>query len=235
MQTRQLGRTDLHLTPLGFGAWAIGGGNWVFGWGSQDDRDSIAAIREALELGINWIDTAAVYGLGRSEEVVARALEGVSPRPLIFTKCGRVWNERREVGKDISAASIRRECEASLRRLGVETIDLYQIHWPEPDERIEEGWTEINRLRTEGKVRVDGADYPLEPRQKNLLLALMDARHHELENAQLRAACGSQANSFSPSKVFERNPVVYTQFIKYQPGDGVYALQIPEEDRDWLS
>ena len=153
MQTRRLGRTDLDITPLGFGAWAIGGGDWVFGWGSQDDRDSIAAIREALELGINWIDTAAVYGLGRSEEVVARALEGVSPRPFIFTKCGRVWNERREVGKDISAASIRRECEASLRRLRVETIDLYQIHWPEPDERIEEGWAEMNRLRAEGKVR----------------------------------------------------------------------------------
>ncbi|MFM9078580.1 MAG: aldo/keto reductase, partial [Opitutaceae bacterium] len=107
MQTRRLGRTDLDITPLGFGAWAIGGGDWVFGWGSQDDRDSLAAIREALELGINWIDTAAVYGLGRSEEVVARALEGISPRPFIFTKCGRVWNERRDVGKDISAASIR--------------------------------------------------------------------------------------------------------------------------------
>ena len=153
MKTRRLGRTDLDITPLGFGAWAIGGGDWVFGWGSQDDRDSIAAIREALELGVNWIDTAAVYGLGRSEEVVARALEGVTPRPLVFTKCGRVWNDRREVGKDISAASIRRECEASLRRLRVETIDLYQIHWPEPDERIEEGWSEMNRLRAEGKVR----------------------------------------------------------------------------------
>jgi aryl-alcohol dehydrogenase-like predicted oxidoreductase len=153
MHTRRLGRTDLDITPLGFGAWAIGGGDWVFGWGSQDDRDSIAAIREAVELGLNWIDTAAVYGLGRSEEVVAKALEGVSPRPFIFTKCGRVWNERREVGKDISAESIRRECEASLRRLRVETIDLYQIHWPEPDERIEEGWEEMNRLRAEGKVR----------------------------------------------------------------------------------
>jgi aryl-alcohol dehydrogenase-like predicted oxidoreductase len=153
MQTRRLGRTDLDITPLGFGAWAIGGGNWAFGWGSQDDRDSIAAIREAVDLGINWIDTAAVYGLGRSEEVVARALEGISPRPYVFTKCGRVWNERREIGKDISAASIRRECEASLRRLRVETIDLYQIHWPEPDERIEDGWAEMARLRSEGKVR----------------------------------------------------------------------------------
>jgi aryl-alcohol dehydrogenase-like predicted oxidoreductase len=153
MQTRRLGRTDLNLTPLGFGAWAIGGGDWAFGWGSQDDRDSIAAIREAVELGINWIDTAAVYGLGRSEEVVARALEGVSPRPYVFTKCGRVWNERREVGNDISAASIRRECESSLRRLRVDTIDLYQIHWPQPDEHIEEGWAEMARLRAEGKVR----------------------------------------------------------------------------------
>ncbi len=153
MQTRRLGRTDLDITPLGFGAWAIGGGDWAFGWGSQDDRDSIAAIREAVDLGINWIDTAAVYGLGRSEEVVARALEGISPRPYVFTKCGRVWNERREIGRDISAASIRRECEASLRRLRVETIDLYQIHWPEPDESIEDGWTEMARLRSEGKVR----------------------------------------------------------------------------------
>ena len=153
MRTRRLGRTDLDLTPLGFGAWAIGGGGWAFGWGAQDDGDSIAAIREAVELGINWIDTAAVYGLGHSEEVVARALEGVSPRPYVFTKCGRVWNERREIGKDLSAASIRRECEASLRRLRVERIDLYQIHWPEPDECIEEGWAEMARLRAEGKVR----------------------------------------------------------------------------------
>ncbi len=153
MRTRLLGNSDLEITPLGFGAWAIGGGDWAFGWGSQDDRDSIATIREALDLGINWIDTAPVYGLGRSEEVVARALEGVARRPFVFTKCGRVWDEHREIGKRLGAASIRAECEASLRRLKVDRIDLYQIHWPEPDEDLEEGWTECARLKDEGKVR----------------------------------------------------------------------------------
>jgi aryl-alcohol dehydrogenase-like predicted oxidoreductase len=153
MQTRRLGNSDLDITPLGFGAWAIGGGDWAFGWGAQDDRESVAAIREALDLGINWIDTAAVYGLGHSEEVVARALEGVTTWPYVFTKCGRVWNDRREIGKRLTAASVRAECEASLRRLRLERIDLYQIHWPEPDEEVEEGWTELARLRDEGKVR----------------------------------------------------------------------------------
>jgi aryl-alcohol dehydrogenase-like predicted oxidoreductase len=153
MQTRLLGTSDLAITPLGFGAWAIGGGDWAFGWGTQDDGDSIAAIREALDEGVNWIDTAPVYGLGRSEEVVARALEGVRDRPFIFTKCGRVWDEHRQIGKRLAAASVRAECEASLRRLRVERIDLYQIHWPEPDEQVEEGWTELARLREEGKVR----------------------------------------------------------------------------------
>ena len=153
MQTRRLGNSDLEITPLGFGAWAIGGGDWAFGWGAQDDRDSVAAIREALDLGINWIDTAPVYGLGRSEEVVAKALAGLPRRPYVFTKCGRVWDERREIGKRLTAASIRAECEASLRRLAVDRIDLYQIHWPEPDEDVEEGWTECARLRDEGKVR----------------------------------------------------------------------------------
>ena len=153
MNTRRLGNSDLDITPLGFGAWAIGGGDWSFGWGDQDDRDSIAAIREAIDLGVNWIDTAPVYGLGRSEEVIARALEGVAARPLLFTKCGRVWDEQRQVGKRLSAASVRAECEASLRRLRVDRIDLYQIHWPEPDADVEEGWTELARLQDEGKVR----------------------------------------------------------------------------------
>ena len=153
MQTRQLGHTDLQITPIGFGAWAIGGNGWLFGWGPQDDADSIAAIHEALDAGINWIDTAAVYGLGRSEEVVAQALKGVQQRPYVFTKCERVWNDQREVGKCLKADSIRRECEASLKRLQVETIDLYQIHWPEPDEDIEEGWSTVAALQKEGKVR----------------------------------------------------------------------------------
>jgi aryl-alcohol dehydrogenase-like predicted oxidoreductase len=155
MQTRRLGNSDLDITPIGFGAWAIGGAGWAFGWGPQDDDDSIAAVREALATGVNWIDTAAVYGLGHSEEVVARALDGVAAadRPYIFTKCARVWDEKGAIGKRLTADSVRRECEASLRRLKVETIDLYQVHWPEPDEEIEEGWTTLARLRDEGKVR----------------------------------------------------------------------------------
>lgn len=153
MKTCRLGHTDLDITLLGFGAWAIGGSGWAFGWGSQNDRESIAAIREAIDLGINWIDTAAIYGLGHSEEVVAAALEGVQNRPYVFTKCERVWNERGEIGKSLKADSIRRECEASLKRLRVDVIDLYQIHWPEPAEDVEEGWETLNRLKTEGKVR----------------------------------------------------------------------------------
>lgn len=155
MQTRNLGNSDLAITPIGFGAWAIGGGDWAFGWGPQDDADSIAAIHEALDCGINWIDTAAVYGLGRSEEVVAKALAGLPAerRPYVFTKCARVWDEHRQIGKSLKADSIRRECEASLRRLNVEIIDLYQIHWPEPAEDIEEGWQTLQKLKAEGKIR----------------------------------------------------------------------------------
>jgi aryl-alcohol dehydrogenase-like predicted oxidoreductase len=138
---------------MGFGAWAIGGGGWEFGWGPQDDQRSIAAIRAALEVGVNWIDTAAVYGLGHSEEIVARALEGVSPRPYVFTKCSMVWNEGREISRSLKAESIRRECEASLRRLRVDSIDLYQIHWPNPDLEIEEGWATLASLKEAGKVR----------------------------------------------------------------------------------
>jgi aryl-alcohol dehydrogenase-like predicted oxidoreductase len=147
---------DLDITPIGFGAWAIGGGGWQFGWGAQDDRDSVAAIHEALDAGVNWIDTAAVYGLGRSEEVVARALEGLSQRPYVFTKCAMVWNERGQIGHSLKAESIRRECEASLRRLKVDVIDLYQVHWPDPDEDIEEGWATLARLNAEGKVHSIG-------------------------------------------------------------------------------
>lgn len=153
MITKQLGNTDMHLTPIGVGAWAMGGGGWAFGWGPQDDQESIDAIRKAIELGVNWIDTAAVYGLGHSEEVVARALESVSNRPYVFTKCARVWNEQRQIGKSLKAGSIRKELEASLRRLKVDVIDLYQIHWPEPDEDVEEGWETLGKLKQEGKVR----------------------------------------------------------------------------------
>jgi aryl-alcohol dehydrogenase-like predicted oxidoreductase len=156
METRQLGDSSLRITPIGFGAWAIGGGGWLFGWGPQDDNESIAAIRRALDEGINWIDTAAVYGLGHSEEVVARALKGRASRPYVFTKCGRIWNERREIGKSLKAESIRTECENSLRRLEVDVIDLYQMHWPEPDEQIEEGVEMLAKLKEEGKVRYIG-------------------------------------------------------------------------------
>ncbi len=153
MQTRRLGDSDLNISPIGFGAWAIGGGGWAFGWGAQDDQDSIAAIHEAIDLGVNWIDTAPVYGLGHSEEVVAKALDGLANRPFVFTKCEMVWNEKREISKSLKADSIRKECEASLKRLRVDAIDLYQIHWPEPDEDIEEGWATVADLKKEGKVR----------------------------------------------------------------------------------
>ena len=153
MQTRQLGNSDMHITPIGIGAWAIGGSGWAFSWGPQDDAESVAAIRAGIDAGMNWIDTAAVYGLGHSEEVVAQALEGVTNRPYVFTKCERTWNENREIVKSLKADSIRRECEASLRRLRVDVIDLYQIHWPEPDEDIEEGWSTVADLQRQGKVR----------------------------------------------------------------------------------
>jgi len=156
MQTRQLGNSDLQITPVGYGAWAIGGSGWQFAWGSQDDDDSVAAIHRSLEMGVNWIDTAAVYGLGHSEEVVARALESWSgPRPYVFTKCGLRWDTRGNVQKVLAADSIRAEVEASLRRLKVDVIDLYQIHWPpDPDSpALEEGWSTMANLKREGKVR----------------------------------------------------------------------------------
>lgn len=170
LTTRRLGRTDMELTTVGFGAWAIGGGDWAFGWGPQDDAQSIATIRHAAERGINWIDTAAVYGLGHSEEIVRQALEDipVGERPYVFTKCGMVWNEddRRASPKQVlRPESIRRECEASLRRLGVDRIDLYQFHWPDQSgTAVEDSWGEMAKLVDEGKVRAAGVsnfDVPL--------------------------------------------------------------------------
>lgn len=152
-QLKKLGNSDLEITSIGIGAWAMGGGGWQFSWGEQDDSDSIAAIRAGLEAGLNWIDTAAVYGLGHSEEVVAKALEGISPKPYIFTKCERRWDENGKIFGSLKADSVRKECEDSLRRLRVERIDLYQIHWPEPDQDLEEGWMQMARLKQEGKVR----------------------------------------------------------------------------------
>ena len=152
-ELRQLGNSDLNLTPIGFGAWAIGGGNWEFAWGPQDDNDSVNAIRRALDLGVNWIDTAAIYGLGHSEEVVAKALKGISQKPYVFTKCSMRWHDDRTIYRSLKAKSLEEELNASLRRLGVDTIDLYQIHWPNPEEEIEEGWAALARFKEQGKIR----------------------------------------------------------------------------------
>src|ERR1700704_6565523 len=156
MDTQILGNSDIKITRVGFGAWALGGGGWEFAWGPQDDGDSIAAIHRALELGVNWIDTAAIYGLGHSEETVARALkEWGGPRPYVFTKCVLRWNEKGKIWKEFSSDSIRRECEDSLRRLQVEAIDLYQMHWPPEDKgpALEEAWQTMADLKKAGKVR----------------------------------------------------------------------------------
>lgn len=166
MDTRRLGQSDLLLTRIGFGAWAIGGGDWLFGWGPQDDQDSIRAIHRAVDLGINWIDTAAVYGLGRSEEVVGRAVRQLPAgrRPYVFTKCSLVWDEQRQITHNLRPDSLRREVEGSLRRLQVDTLDLYQIHWPrwpssppghDPGS-IEEAWRTLADLKSAGKVRYIG-------------------------------------------------------------------------------
>jgi aryl-alcohol dehydrogenase-like predicted oxidoreductase len=156
METRRLGNSDMQISVLGIGAWAIGGGGWMGSMGPQNEGDSIPAIHAALGHGMNWIDTAALYGLGHSEEVVAAALKGRNPRPYVFTKCERVWDSKGSVGASLKPESIRKECEGSLRRLKTDVIDLYQIHWPEPDEDIEEGWAEMARLKEEGKVRYIG-------------------------------------------------------------------------------
>jgi aryl-alcohol dehydrogenase-like predicted oxidoreductase len=163
MHTRQLGHSDLHITPLGLGAWAIGG-EWLFGWGPQDDADSVKAIRYAVKKGINWIDTAPAYGLGHSEKIVGRALAEipVRERPYVFTKCTLVWDETRTVSHSLAPESLRRECEASLSRLRVDRIDLYQIHWPRwptrPSETgsLEDAWRTLADLKREGKVRYIG-------------------------------------------------------------------------------
>lgn len=155
IKTKQLGNSDLFITPVGFGSWAIGGSGWQFAWGKQNDDESVAAIHRALALGVNWIDTAAVYGVGHSEEIVSRALATWSgPRPYVFTKCGLRWDAQGQTRHDLTAASIRQECEDSLRRLKVEAIDLYQIHWPVDNvNELEEGWSTMAQLQREGKAR----------------------------------------------------------------------------------
>lgn len=169
MQKRRLGYTPLEITRIGLGTWAIGGGDWKFGWGPQDEQDSIAAIHRALDLGVNWIDTAAVYGLGHCEEVVGRALQSVASKPLIFTKCARCWNEQREIFGCLKRESVVAEIEASLRRLQVEVIDLYQIHWPQPEEDIEEGWEAIAAAIKQGKIRYGGVSNFNAAQMKRLL------------------------------------------------------------------
>jgi aryl-alcohol dehydrogenase-like predicted oxidoreductase len=171
MKTKQLGYSDLFITPVGFGAWAIGGSGWEFGWGEQDDQASVGAIHRALELGVNWIDTAAVYGMGHSEEVVAFALHTwQGPRPYVFTKCGLRWDEQGYVHRNLKADSIRRECDDSLRRLNVDVIDLYQIHWPTED--LEEGWGAMAQLQKEGKVRWIGvSNFNVEEMQRAQAIA----------------------------------------------------------------
>jgi aryl-alcohol dehydrogenase-like predicted oxidoreductase len=156
METRRLGNSTLDITSIGFGSWAAGGGGWLFGWGAQDDRESIDAIIRAVDQGINWIDTAPVYGLGHSEEVVGKALKELSERPLIASKLGRVWDDAGNIGGNLRPESVRRECEDSLRRLDIDTIDLYQVHWPKPDVDIEDCWGTIAELVEEGKVRFAG-------------------------------------------------------------------------------
>lgn len=163
MQTRKLGWTDLELTTVGLGTWAMGG-PWEYGWGPQDDDEAIAAILAAFETGINWIDTAPAYGLGHSEELIREALKWRKPspsgqkseRPIIATKCGILWNEKKERVTCLKRDSVRRECHASLKRLGVEVIDLYQMHWPDPDQDVEQAWEEMTKLYEEGKVRYLG-------------------------------------------------------------------------------
>jgi aryl-alcohol dehydrogenase-like predicted oxidoreductase len=151
MKTKKLGNSDLEITRIGFGAWAIGGGDWQFAWGPQDDAESVEAIHRAIDVGMNWIDTAAVYGLGHSEEIVGKALKTASKKPYVFTKCAMVWDATREIKRSLK--EIRREVEDSLKRLQIDAIDLYQIHWPMPDEEIEEGWATMADLKKEGKVR----------------------------------------------------------------------------------
>ncbi len=155
MQYRILGSSGLKLSVIGLGTWAIGGGDWKFGWGDQDEQEAIDTIVKAVELGINWIDTAAIYGEGRSEILVAKAMQRIpaASRPIIATKCGRVALGNGEIGKSLCRDSVIAECEASLKRLQIDCIDLYQMHWPEPDEEIEEGWRTLVDLQKQGKVR----------------------------------------------------------------------------------
>ena len=197
LPTRPLGTTGMEITRVGFGAWAIGGAGWTYGWGAQDDDEAIAAIRSAIDRGINWIDTAAVYGLGHSEELVARALKGIpeADRPLVFTKCGMVWDPARPTAEPPRIArpeTIRRELEDSLRRLGVERIDLYQVHWPpENGAPVEEYWPAMLELRREGKIAAAGlSNHSVEQLARAEALGHVDSLQPPLSLINRRAAGG---------------------------------------------
>jgi aryl-alcohol dehydrogenase-like predicted oxidoreductase len=228
---RTLGNSDLQLTPIGFGAWAIGGGNWEFGWGSQDDQESISAIHRALELGVNWIDTAAIYGLGHSEEVVALALKGWSgSRPYVFTKCSMRWNADRSIYRSLRAESLRGELEASLRRLQVDTIDLYQIHWPNPEEEIEEGWQTLAKLKEEGKIRWIGvSNFNVE--QMKRILTIAPVTSLQPPYSMLRRAIEPEILPFAQSKgigVISYSPMVSGLLTGKMTAERVAAL--PADD-----
>lgn len=176
MKKRRFGNTGMNITPIGFGSWAIGGAGWSHGWGPQDDNRAVEAVERAVELGINWIDTAAVYGLGHSEELIGKVLAGLKSKPLVFTKCSLVWNDNRRIGNSLKADSIRRECEASLRRLNVDAIDLYQVHWPHPKHDIEEGWRTMAELKEEGLVRHIGvSNFNVEQMQRAHAIAPVES------------------------------------------------------------
>lgn len=176
MKKRRFGNTGMNITPIGFGSWAIGGAGWSHGWGPQDDNRAVEAVERAVELGINWIDTAAVYGLGHSEELIGKVLAGLKSKPLVFTKCSLVWNDNRRIGNSLKADSIRRECEASLKRLNVDAIDLYQVHWPHPEHDIEEGWRTMAELKEEGLVRHIGvSNFNVEQMQRAHAIAPVES------------------------------------------------------------
>jgi aryl-alcohol dehydrogenase-like predicted oxidoreductase len=156
MKKRRLGNSGLEITTIGFGTWAHGGAGWAFSWGKQDDNESIDAIKKGLDLNINWIDTAAIYGLGHAEEIAAKAIKGIRDKVILATKCSLIWDAKRRISNCLKRQSVKQECEASLKRLKTDYIDLYQIHWPYPESDIEEGWTQIQELIHEGKVRFGG-------------------------------------------------------------------------------
>jgi aryl-alcohol dehydrogenase-like predicted oxidoreductase len=185
MLTRLFGKTGLHITPLGVGTWAMGGDRGGFSWGPQDDQASIDAIKRALDLGINWIDTAAVYGFGHAEEIVGKAIQGREQPPLIFTKCSMLWDDQGRISHSMKANSIQREVEASLRRLAIEAIDLYQIHWPIPEAEIEEGWSKLAELKKQGKVRYIGvSNFSVEQMQRLERIAPIET--HQLPYSLIR-------------------------------------------------